>query len=37
MVKDIGSADYFPLFVDDEFDERGEPQYIEIVGGHQIE
>jgi hypothetical protein len=33
IVKDIGSADYVPLFVDDEFDVSGEPNYVETVGG----
>jgi len=37
LVKDIGDRDYMPLFVDDEFDEKGEPNYIEIVGGRNIE
>jgi hypothetical protein len=37
LVKDIGDVDYRPLFVDDEFDEEGEPNYIEIVGGRNIE
>jgi hypothetical protein len=37
LVKDIGDVDYRPLFVDDEFDELGEPNYIEIVGGRNIE
>lgn len=33
IVKDIGSADYVPLFVDDEFDVSGVPNYVEAVGG----
>lgn len=33
IVKDIGSADYVPLFVDDEFGEDGEPNYVDVVGG----
>ena len=33
VVKDIGSADYVPLFVDDEFDESGEPNYVDAVDG----
>ena len=33
IVKDIGSADYVPLFVDDEFDVSGEPNYVDVVGG----
>jgi hypothetical protein len=32
-VKDVGSADYVPLFVDDEFDEDGVPNYPDVVGG----
>jgi len=32
IVKDVGSADYVPLFVDDEFDENGEPNYIDVDG-----
>jgi len=31
IVKDVGRVDYVPLFVDDEFDENGEPNYIEVV------
>jgi len=33
IVKDVGSADYVPLFVDDEFDEDGVPNYPDVVGG----
>jgi hypothetical protein len=33
IVKDIGSADYVPLFVDDEFDANGEPNFVDVVGG----
>jgi hypothetical protein len=33
IAKDIGSVDYVPLFVDDEFDVSGEPNYIDVVGG----
>jgi hypothetical protein len=33
IVKDIGSRDYVPLFVDDEFDASGVPNYVEAVGG----
>ena len=33
IVKDIGSPDYAALFVDDEFDESGEPNYVEVGGG----
>jgi hypothetical protein len=32
IVKDIGSAQYVPLFVDDEFDVSGEPNYVEVGG-----
>ena len=32
LIKDIGHADYVPWFVDDEFDEDGEPNYIDVVG-----
>lgn len=32
VVKDVGDADYVPLFVDDEFDENGEPNYIDVGG-----
>lgn len=33
IVKDVGSPDYVALFVDDEFDATGEPNYVELVGG----
>jgi hypothetical protein len=33
IVKDIGSPDYVALFVDDEFDESGQPNYVEVGGG----
>jgi len=33
IVKDIGSADYVPLFVDDEFDASGRPNYVDASGG----
>lgn len=29
IVKDVGSEGYVPLFVDDEFGEDGEPNYID--------
>ena len=32
IVKDIGSPDYVPLFVDNEFDESGQSNYVEISG-----
>jgi len=31
IVKDFASADYVPLYIDDEFDEDGEPNYIDVV------
>jgi hypothetical protein len=33
IVKDIGSSEYVPLFVDDEFDVSGLPNYIDRAGG----
>jgi hypothetical protein len=33
IVKDVGSVDYAPWFVDDEFDESGLPNYVDAVGG----
>ena len=30
IVKDIGSCDYVPVFVDDEFNENGEPNYVPV-------
>jgi hypothetical protein len=33
IVKDVGHPDYVPLFVDDEFDDDGEPNYIDVDGG----
>jgi len=32
IVKDIGDARYQAWFVDDEFDEQGDPNYVEIIG-----
>jgi hypothetical protein len=32
IVKDIGSPEYVPLFVDDEFDVFGEPNYVDFAG-----
>ena len=29
--KEFGNPDYVPMFVDDEFDGSGEPNYIEAV------
>jgi len=31
IVKDVGHPDYVPLFVDNEFGEDGEPNYIEVA------
>jgi hypothetical protein len=31
--RDIGDVNYKACFVDDEFDEDGEPNYIDVVGG----
>jgi hypothetical protein len=33
LVKDIGSPDYVPVFVDDEFDLDGSPNYVDRSGG----
>jgi hypothetical protein len=37
IVKDIGNIRYQAWVVDDEFDECGEPNYVEVVegGGHE--
>jgi hypothetical protein len=32
IVKDVGVVGYVRMFVDDEFDEFGEPNYIDFVG-----
>ena len=32
IVKNVGHVDYVPLFVFDEFDENGEPNFIDVVG-----
>ena len=32
IVKDVGHPDYVPWFVDDEFDEDGNPNYVDVVG-----
>jgi len=32
IAKDIGDADYVPLFVDDEFNSSGQPNYVDAVG-----
>ena len=33
IVKDVGSAAYVALFVDDEFDASGAPNYVDFAGG----
>jgi hypothetical protein len=33
IARDIGDPNYRAVFVDDEFDENGEPNYPEVVGG----
>lgn len=33
IVKGVGVVGYVPVFVDDEFNESGEPNYIDFVGG----
>jgi hypothetical protein len=33
IAKNVGDVDYQAWFVDDEFDEDGEPNYPEVVGG----
>lgn len=37
IVKDLGDVGYKSVFVDDEFDESGEPNYVEVVGGRGFE
>jgi hypothetical protein len=32
IVKDIGNSAYVPVFLDDEFDAFGRPNYVDIVG-----
>jgi hypothetical protein len=36
IVKDVGDVDYVAVFVDDEFDEFGEPNYVEVVGSRRF-
>jgi hypothetical protein len=36
IVKDVGDVAYVACFVDDEFDENGEPNYVEVVGGREL-
>jgi len=33
IARNVGDVDYRAWFVDDEFDEDGEPNYPEVVGG----
>jgi hypothetical protein len=33
IVEDLGNPDYVPLFVDDEFDDAGDPNYMDADGG----
>jgi hypothetical protein len=33
IVKDLGSPDYLPVFLDDEFGTSGKPNYVDAVGG----
>ncbi len=37
IVKDLGDAGYKSVFADEEFDESGQPNYVESVGGHGLE
>ena len=37
IVKDLGDAGYKSVFADEEFDESGEPNYVEVVGGRGLE
>ena len=37
LVKDMGSPDYVPVFLDDEFDLDGSPNYVERSGGRVSE
>jgi hypothetical protein len=37
IAKNVGAVDYKAWFVDDEFDESGEPNYVEVVGGRGLE
>ena len=36
IVKDVGHVDYVPWFADDEFDENGQPKYIDVVGSRSF-
>jgi len=33
VVKDVGHPEYVAWFVDDEFDEHGKPNFVDVVGG----
>lgn len=35
--KDLGHVGYKSMFVDEEFDESGKPNYVEVVGGREFE
>jgi hypothetical protein len=37
IVKDLGDAGYRSVFADEEFDEEGKPNYVEVVGGGRLE
>jgi len=37
IVKDLGDVGYKSVFADEEFDEDGEPNYVEIAGGRGVE
>jgi hypothetical protein len=37
IAKDVGDADYKAWFVDDELDEKGEPNYVELVGSRGLD
>lgn len=37
IVKNLGDVGYKSAFVDEEFDESGEPNYVEVVGGGRFE
>ena len=37
IAKNVGNVDYKAWFVDDELDEYGEPNYVEVSGGGRVE
>jgi hypothetical protein len=37
IARNVGDADYRAWFVDDEFDENGEPNYVELVGSRGLD